>query len=138
MLIWDHMGRYGRIKPAKSLLLVCLLVLSQWTGLAMVLCVSGPDHIRYELLDPGCFGALSTPVDGTYMDAGGGCTGCTDIAIQTASDRTPSDQPQPGVAVHAVVLPRVVAPPAGFEDAIDLSAFPLPSPIPGESAPLRC
>ncbi|HWQ54335.1 MAG TPA: hypothetical protein VN442_11660 [Bryobacteraceae bacterium] len=71
------------------------------------------------------------------MDAGG-CRGCTDIAVQTASDSPPSAQRQLSVAVYVVVLSHAVAPSPGFEDAFDPSTFPLPSPAPGASAPLRC
>ncbi len=124
---------------ASSILLVWLLLLAQWTGFAMVLCVAGPDHIQVECVDAlGC-APRTTGKIGMSEDATGGCAGCTDIPIETASTWDPARR-HPASTVPALahaVSPDSLVPPARscqtFDDSQSLRPFSSFT-----AAPLRC
>lgn len=123
----------------KSLLLVCLLLVAQWTGFVMVLCVSGPDHVRTEVFDARCTSSLP-PDAGGIFDANGRCIGCTDMPVQTAYGWDTSRRQTGGdvLAVLPAGPPGGLARPAAFEATFNEGRFPLASARFVTTIPLRC
>ncbi|HOK46798.1 MAG TPA: hypothetical protein PLK67_12740 [Bryobacteraceae bacterium] len=123
----------------KSLLLVCLLLLAQWTGFYMVLCVSGPDHVQTEVFDARCTSSPPSDAEG-IVGAGGRCTGCTDMPVQTAygwdaSRRETGDNVLTSLPAES---PGGLVRPAVSETAFDAVRSPLASSRLATAVPLRC
>jgi hypothetical protein len=123
---------------ASSMLLVSLLLLAQWTGFGLVLCVAGPDHIQVECLDAlGCAPRASGKA-GMSEAAAGGCGGCTDIPIETVSTWDPARRhpaAAPPAAAIALSMDNIAAPCS--QRLPDSSTAPLPSGS-FTISPLRC
>jgi len=126
-------------RPATSVLLVCLLLLAQWTGFAMVLCVSGSDHARAEDISAGCCTQVAPRSAGTSLETSKSCIDCTDVPLHTAFSSDTSRQSVPDYA-PATTAARSgdLVPPAAGEESVDAGH---PASKPSRSvtiAPLRC
>jgi hypothetical protein len=125
--------RYGFIV---SMPLACLLLLAQWTGFWMVLCVGGPDHVQFESLAAPCCGP-ETPRAGMSEDAGEACAGCTDLSIETASASDPSRRPDTGATLAVIETEGPVRAAAG--EGISEGGRPPLALVPSiATVPLRC
>lgn len=119
------------------MLLVSLLLMAQWTGFAVVLCVAGPDHIQVECADAlGCAPRTSGKA-GVSEDTAGGCAGCTDIQIETASTWDPARRHPGTAAVAPAVPPDSIIAPAHSSQSFN-SAQALPLFASSVAPPLRC
>ncbi|MGE5568165.1 MAG: hypothetical protein ACM3S5_03920 [Rhodospirillales bacterium] len=123
----------------KSLLLVCLLLLAQWTGFAVVLCVSGPDHVRTEVFDARGTSPLPLETEAIF-NADGRCIGCTDMPVQTAYGWDTCRRQSGGdvLAMLPVGSPNGLVCPAASEAAFDEGRSLLTSSRFVAPVPLRC
>ncbi len=130
------MSRLPRHRSIATVTLACLLLLSQWAGFSMVLCVKGPGHIEVESLNAPCCG---THAPGAGMSEGnaGACVGCKDLSIETASAWDPSRR----LVTHgAPAVTQAFGPvcPAPLT-RIAARSHPTPALAPfAAAAPLRC
>ncbi len=123
------------MRSAAPIALVCLLLLAQWTGFFMVLCVAGPDHIELESAITRCCGPHVPHAGMTGMD--GACAGCKDLTIETASAWDPSRRLSTNSAV--AVMDACRPGPAAAGEAISAGGRPTPALVPSIAAiPLRC
>jgi hypothetical protein len=125
--------REPALKPKVALALAYVLLLAQWTGFGMVLCVSGADHVRFELLNAACCAPGASHDAGRQMESGKACRSCQDVDLQSASFWDPprhADIAEPG----AINTTPVVA----ADEAVE-SFHPHPALQPSTLAPpLRC
>ncbi len=130
------MSRLPRHRSIASIALACLLLLAQWAGFSMVLCVGGPDHLEVESLNAPCCGPHA-PRAGMFEDAAGACVGCKDLSIETASAWDPSRRLSTNAGLAVVQTGGLVRAAAG-EGIFVVSRPPL-SLVPSVAAtPLRC
>lgn len=96
-------------KPTISFALAYVLLLAQWTGFGMVLCVSGAGHVSFELMNAACCASEAPRGAELAWETGGTCAGCTDMDLQNASLWDPPRQasvtaPDTASAAAAVLL----------------------------------
>ena len=122
------------------LLLVCLLLLAQWSGFFLVLCVSGPGHVEVEGFNAACCTPRSSRSVGIIGGSGGSCIGCTDLPMQTASAWDPSrwQAVDGGLAVTGAVSPSDLAGTVVCEGAFVAGRRGLVSRHSFAAVPLRC
>ena len=127
-------------RSTSSILLVCLLLLAQWTGFATVLCVSGSGHVEVEELNAPCCTPRAPRDAGISGGADGSCVGCTDMPMQTASAWDPSHRQNIDdvLSVICVVSAGDLVRPAASEEALEAGHPPLASSRSIAVAPLRC
>ncbi len=117
---------------ASSILLVCLLLLAQWTGFSMVLCIAGPGHVEMEHFNAPCCAPHPARGGGMHGDAGAGCIGCTDIDTGSAYAAAGHD------AGYALVAQRAHFSPVHCEATALSLELRLHSHILTAASPLRC
>lgn len=127
----------ARHKAVVSTALALLLLVAQWTGVFMVLCVSGAGHVQFELMNGGCClpESSSPAID---AEARASCAGCTDMPLESASfwdsARRQADAGTLDAACVASDLARAAIPEARIDAGCARPAA-LPSIL---AAPLRC
>ncbi len=114
---------------ASSVLLVCLLLLAQWTGFSMVLCV-GVEHVELERFNAPCCGPH--PAHGGMYGDEGGCAGCTDIDAGSAYASAAHD------GGYAVAAERAGFRPVCRETAARSLETTSHSRVVTAASPLRC
>ncbi len=112
------------------MLLVCLLLVAQWTGFSMVLCVSSAGHVELERFNAGC--CAPHRGHGASLYGAVDCTSCTDIDTGSAFTAAGHD------GGYALPLERVAFRSVAVQAPARRVELPPVSRVLAAASPLRC